>query len=136
MDILDRGGLFYPTNEFVSRLCTIYHFVVDILPLVSKSKYLLEDLVNYLHPIVSGCATFSCEVGKGIGSKHNEQLVVDVLRKYISPILKNYSRDITDELMRNSIQMKRMKRAASLAAAESKKSKAASRKLLTVQPFS
>ncbi len=74
-----------------------------------------------------GCAIFSCEVAKRTNSKHNKQLVVGVLRKYISPILKNYSKDITDELIRKLIQMKRMKRATSMAAAEPNKSKAASR---------
>jgi hypothetical protein len=107
-----------------------------VLPSVSKSKKLLEHFVNYLTPIVINCSTFHCELGQRPGSKHHEQLVIDVLCKFVSPILKNYSVSLTDEFVRKAVEMRRTNKAAFAAQVGASNSKSGNRKLLTVQPFS
>lgn len=119
------------------RLHTIYSFVVAVLPLVAHCKNILEDLVDYLTPLLTPCSSFTCALGEKTGSKHNEQLVIDLLCKYISPMLKNYAKSVSDKLVRTTVAERKKKRAAKAnkAAVENQKSKAESRKLKTVQPF-
>lgn len=135
-----RGGLFYPTQEFVARLHT-FRFVERVLPLVAKTKNLLEDFVNYLTPIVMQFKTFSCDLGHMPDSRHHEILVVDVIAKFVSPILKNYTKFLNDEIIQKAVEKLKAKRAAAYAAGASKneatssKTKAETRKLRTVNPF-
>ena len=97
------------------------------------------------------CPTFHCDIGNRPGSMHHEQLVITVLCKFISPLLKNYSKSINDEISRAAAEQRKEKRAAAFrAAAETKqlartaeaatnqsfdaKSKVETRKLRTYQP--
>jgi len=121
----DRGGLFYPSKEFVSRLHTIYSFVIEVLPAVVKSKHLLEDFVDFLTSIVMRCSTFSCHLGSKEGSLHNEQLVIDMLSKFISPLLKNYAKSITDAIARKAAEDRKLKKATAFRAAKEKKKQTA-----------
>ena len=86
---VDRGGLIYPTVEFVSRLWVIYKFVRAILSWLTKTTYLLTDLVEFLLPKLEEFPTYFCEIARP--GENNETLLVIILRKFLSPLLANKS---------------------------------------------
>ena len=92
---LDRGGLKYPSIELVSRLWTVYKFVVAVLPLISGSTYIRQDLVQFLSLKLKHCSTFQCELLQHGDS--NETLFELCLKKFLSPILCNKA-EITQSL--------------------------------------
>ena len=96
--ILDRGGLNIPSKEFVERMWTIYRFVKGSIKNLLNTKKVREDLVTFLVPHITGCATFSCKRGKQLppSSKHNEQLAILLLWKFISPMLNCYAATASD----------------------------------------
>ena len=79
---VDRGGLIYPTVEFVSRLWVIYKFVRAILSRLTKTTYLLTDLVEFLLPKLEECPTFLWEIARP--GENNKTLFI-ILRKFLSP---------------------------------------------------
>ena len=56
---------------------------------------------------VMECPSFHCDIGNQPGSMHHEQLVITVLCKFISPLLKNYSESINDEISRAAAEQRR-----------------------------
>ena len=74
--ILDRDGLNIPSKAFVERMWTIYRFVKGSIKKLINTKKVREDLVTFLVPHITGCATFCCKRGKQLppSSKHNEKL--------------------------------------------------------------
>ena len=74
--LLDRGGLNISSKEFVERMWTIYRFVKGSINKLINTKKVREDLVTFLVPHITGCATFCCKRGKQLppSSKHNEKL--------------------------------------------------------------
>lgn len=82
-----QGALVYPTMEFLSRLWTVYKFVVQVLPILHKSTYLLRDLVAFLSPKMEDCSTFQCQLTAH--GESNRELVSFVLQKFLSPMLAN-----------------------------------------------
>jgi hypothetical protein len=71
------------------------------------------------------CSTFSCHLGSKEGSLHNEQLVIDMFSKFISPLLKNYAKSITGAIARKAAEDRKLKKAAAFRAAEEKKKQTA-----------
>ena len=57
-----------------------------------------EDLIGFLTPHITGCSTFCCTRGKEIpaGNKHNEQLAILILWKFINPMLNGYAATQSD----------------------------------------
>lgn len=96
--ILDRGGLNIPSKEFVERMWTIYRFVEGSMTKLLNTKKIREDLVTFLVPHVSGCATFCCKRGQQLppSHKHNGRLAILVLWKFITPMLNAYAATATD----------------------------------------
>ncbi|XP_045027095.1 uncharacterized protein LOC123470621 [Daphnia magna] len=97
-ECLDRGGLNIPSKEFVERMWTIYRFVEGSMTKLLNTKKIREDLVTFLVPHVSGCATFCCKRGQQLppSHKHNGRLAILVLWKFITPMLNAYAATATD----------------------------------------
>ncbi len=95
---LDRGGLNMPSKEFVERMWTIYRFLEGTMKELLTTRKVREDLVSFLVPHITGCATFCCKRGKQLppSSTHNEQLAILVLWMFLSPILNCYLATATD----------------------------------------
>ena len=90
----DRGGLIYPTKEFVARLWTIYNFCKQMLPHIHKCSYIKKDLVTFLAPKLEMCATFACDACLQPATKN--ATICLVLRKFINPLLINHSKMMRD----------------------------------------
>ena len=87
---IDRGELRYASKQFVTRVVTIYHFLVLVLPLLINTKGILKCLENYLTLVVMKCDTFQCS--RTVNSEtHNERLMAIMLSKLVGPVLKNYA---------------------------------------------
>ena len=84
----DRGGLLYPSDEFISRLWTIHNFLEAVLPKQEGCVRILKDLVSFLSPTVEKCDTFSCQLARP--GETNIDLITCVLEKFISPLLNNH----------------------------------------------
>ncbi|XP_045032111.1 uncharacterized protein LOC123474243 [Daphnia magna] len=97
-DCLNRGGLNIPSKEFVQRMWTIYRFVEFALKKLHNTRKTREDLISFLTPHIAGCSTFCCSRGKEMpaGNKHNEQLAILILWKFINPMLNGYAATLTD----------------------------------------
>ena len=90
--ILDRGGLLYPKLTFVARLWTIYKFVDKLMPLVFTCGKLLDDITNFLTPRLLACPEVKCSVAKDrLTIPHNKEMVEQIVRKFVSPMLRNYA---------------------------------------------
>ena len=89
----DRGGLLYPTIEFVSRLWTVYKFIVGVLPLLTHTEYLLKDFTAFLLPKLEECSTFKCLLARQ--GETSRELLTIMLRKLISPLLVNKAASTT-----------------------------------------
>ncbi|EFX64126.1 hypothetical protein DAPPUDRAFT_118526 [Daphnia pulex] len=102
---LDRGGLNIPSKEFVERMWTIYRFLEGTMKELLNTRKVREDLVTFLVPHITGCATFCCKRGKQLppSSTHNERLAILVLWKFLSPILNCYLATATDCQMKAPI---------------------------------
>ena len=97
---------------------------------------MLEDLVNHLTPIVNNeCPTFHRDIGNRPGSLHHEKLVITVLCKFVSPLLKNYSKSINGEITRLAAEQRKEKRAAAFIAAAVTKQLATTAEAATNQSF-
>ena len=103
ISISDRGALIYPTEEFIARIFTIYKFAKKILPSVSNHGYLLTDITNYLRPHLMECSTFSCDRHKIFNETGNKKLVDLVLRKFVSPLLKNHCSIVNDSIRKRAV---------------------------------
>lgn len=62
MECLDRGALVYPSTEFLSRLWTVYQFLLQALPKIENSTHVLRDLVTFMTPKMEHCSTFQCQL--------------------------------------------------------------------------
>ena len=83
----DRGGLHYPTTEFLSRLWTIYLFDSATIPALDKCRYLKNGYVEFILPYLRECSTFQCELSTR-PSRHTLFLKT-ILSKYLSPLQVN-----------------------------------------------
>ena len=92
---LDRGGLRYPSREFISRLWTIFKFVDHEFENLVNCSHIITDLINFLTPFLLTCPTFSCENGKS-EENHNLKLCTLILWKFLNPIVKNYAAAVKD----------------------------------------
>lgn len=98
----DRGGLIDPTDDFSSRLWTVYKFVDKVLPSVSHCSNILQDFVEMLLPRLLECSELKCTSGRdqttntGQIIPHHKEILRHALKKFISPILKNYGKGISD----------------------------------------
>lgn len=77
----------YPTMEFLSRLWTVYYFLVQVLSILNKSTYLLRDLVTFLSQKMEECSTFECQFA-ALGEA-NREFVFLILKKFIFPMFSN-----------------------------------------------
>ena len=86
---VDRGGLNMPSKEFVQRMWTIYRFVEFAVKKLQNTRKTREDLISFLTPHITGCSTFCCTRAKEMpaGNKHNEQLAILILCKFINPMI-------------------------------------------------
>jgi hypothetical protein len=83
-----------PSKEFVQRMWTIYRFVEFAL----KKLHNTRKTRSFLTPHITGCSTFCCTRGKEMpaGNKHNEQLAILILWKFINPMLNGYAATQSD----------------------------------------
>jgi hypothetical protein len=86
-EILDRGGLKYPSDEFISRLWTLYVFIKSVLPLLVNCSLVKCDLKNFLLPKMKACATFLCELA--LPGETNDELLECILDKFLTALLHN-----------------------------------------------
>ena len=94
---IDRGGLLYPSESLTLRLWTIYKFVDVILPSISSCSHLLDDIVSFLSPRLLKCSDLRCNKTSANDTKpHNTDIVDLILRKFVSPILKNHRQVLTE----------------------------------------
>ncbi|KAK4025172.1 hypothetical protein OUZ56_010672 [Daphnia magna] len=84
---LDPGELLYPTDEYVSRIWTVYFFIKEILSQISKSTFLLKGLFGFLLSHIETYSTFVCEVARP--GENNKDLIMIILKKFLKPILAN-----------------------------------------------
>jgi hypothetical protein len=77
---------------------TVYKFVELAFPKIFNSKNITEDIVVFLTPYVANCSTFCCIRGKNLPNpqKHNEQIVILLLWKFIKPMTRMYGKTQTD----------------------------------------
>ena len=77
---------------------TIYRFVEIAIKKLRNTKKIREDLVTFLVPHITSCSTFLCIRKKHLPPefKHNEQLAILVLWKFINSMLKSYAATATD----------------------------------------
>jgi len=77
---------------------TIYRFVELALKKLHNTRKTCEDLISFLTPHIAGCSTFCCTRGKELpaGNKHNEQLAILILWKFINPMLNGYAATQSD----------------------------------------
>lgn len=85
--LTDRGGLLYPSDEFIARLWTIYSFTKGVIRLVEGCTTILKDMVEFLLPKVEKCSTFQCELTRS--GESNTELVECLLKKFLMPLLRN-----------------------------------------------
>ena len=86
-EMLDRGGLKYPSDEFISRLWTLYVFIKSVLPLLVNCSLVKCDLKNFLLPKMKACATFLCELA--LPGETNDELLECILDKFLTALLHN-----------------------------------------------
>ncbi|KZS05244.1 Uncharacterized protein APZ42_031633 [Daphnia magna] len=96
--LVDRGGLNFPSKEFVERMWTIHRFVEMFLHKAHNTRKIREDTVNFLAQHIAACSTFCCSRGKELPpeNKHNERLVLLILLKFINPMINGYASKQTD----------------------------------------
>jgi hypothetical protein len=65
----------------------IYRFVEFALKKLHNTRKIREDLISFLTPHIAGCSTFGYSRGKEMAAenKHNEQLAILILWKFINP---------------------------------------------------
>lgn len=85
----DRGGLFYPSSQFISILLIVQEFVeaaVKILPLINISKILKAHIL----PKMIQLPTLKCNV-----ENHKEKITHHIADKFLSLLLKNIAKSVT-----------------------------------------
>lgn len=97
----DRGALMYPSLEFLARLWTMYKFLVAVLPRVSRATFLLKHFVSFLYPKLEICPTFMCSIAQP--GETNRQLIIIVLKKFLTPLLKNRSAIANSNTLKKAI---------------------------------
>ncbi len=77
---------------------TVYRFVETALTKLFNTKNITEDLVIFLTPHLTARSSFCCNRGKILPAtnKHNEQLVILILWKFIKPMIKMYGTTQSD----------------------------------------
>ena len=90
-----------PTESFTGRLWTVYQFVDCVLPSISDCSHIKDDLVEFLLPKILVCADLKCgrkDTKNAIGqiNLHNTEILRHALKKFISPIIKNYGQSVSD----------------------------------------
>lgn len=97
LNIIDRGGLFYPNWSFVSRLVTVEKFLRKAVPLIHGATHIVRDLIDFIRPQLLKCETICCGEGPTPDVPiHNEELVNCVLEKFLSPAISNYASYISE----------------------------------------
>ncbi|KZS08308.1 Uncharacterized protein APZ42_027789 [Daphnia magna] len=55
LNIIDRGGLFYPNWSFISRLVTIEKFLRKGVPLIHGATHIVKDLIEFIRLHLLNC---------------------------------------------------------------------------------
>lgn len=76
----------------MARLWTIYKFVDKLMPLVFSCGKLLDDITNFLTPRLLECSDLKCTYARDRQTiPHNKEMVNQIVRKFVSPMLRNYA---------------------------------------------
>lgn len=106
----------HPSMELIRRFTTLYTFVASVLPRLKHTRLITSGLVKFLVPRVLNCTEVLCTTHKikaerlkkgdmRTSSKRKSKsftyltkLWSYLLRKFISPLVKNYCQVNTDTL--------------------------------------
>jgi len=81
--LLDRGGLKFPSQDFCSRMWTIYKYFDCVIGSISQCSHVRDDFVNFLLPKVSRCDDMKCKVSYKKESHHKDAVEL-AIKKFSS----------------------------------------------------
>ncbi|KAF4531821.1 hypothetical protein B566_EDAN014875 [Ephemera danica] len=95
----DRGGLHYPTPQFVYCERVIEYFLQRALPHCSKGINLTAQLTKVIQPKLMNSSIFRCPQ-----DGHKRKATAIIIKKLLSPVLSNIGSNRTNEATENAWQ--------------------------------
>lgn len=104
----DRGSLVYPKPEFVKILCTIHDFVMEVMASLNHSKRGMQALfASVILPQLKEMTIFQCDDKDDV---HTTAVCETVTDRFLSPLMKNYAKQITDNNSKSKVENKPLSR--------------------------